>query len=158
MKRNKRNFLPLLILMLIVGILWFYWGHSFPLEKALPEEKWVRMQMWVRDDTTDEWIWEIEPPALESVLVAIENTTVDRNDKDKNLGYTGFEVLLYPESGDYPTLIYVNDYGKIAVAVAYDLDNYQYFEHGEELFDALSALVEGQPKKNADQGYLKSRT
>ena len=54
-------------------------------------------------------------------------------------------MLLYPESGDYPTLIYVNDYGKIAVAPYLDLDNYRYYERGWELYDALAALAEGQP-------------
>lgn len=145
MKKGKKNLLPLLILLLVAGSLWFYWGRSFPLTNALPEENWVRLQMWVRDDTTDEWIWEIQPPELEDVLAALESTTVDRNDKSKNLGYTGFEVLLYPESGDYPTLIYINDYGKIAVAAAYDLDNYRYYENGEELFHALQKLAAGQP-------------
>lgn len=148
MKKSKKNFLPLLTLLLIVGGIWFYWGHSFPLKSALPEETWVRMQMWVRDETTDEWIWEIEPPALEDVLSAIEETMVDRNDKSKNLGYTGFELLLYPESGEHPTLIDINDYGKIAVAPYYDLDHNRYYERGEELYDALTALAEGQAPKD----------
>lgn len=144
MRKSKKR-LPLLILLLIVGSLWLYWGRSFPLTKALPEETWVRMQMWVRDETSDEWIWEIEPPELDAILDAIGATTVDRNDKSKNLGYTGFEVLLYPESGDYPTLIYINDYGKIAVAPYLDLDNYRYYENGGELFHALQVLAEGRP-------------
>lgn len=146
MKKSKGKRLPLLLPLLIVGCIWFYWGRTFPLMEQLPEENWVRLQMWVRDDTTDEWIWEIEPPALEAVLSAIEQTTVDRNDKSKNLGYTGFEILLYPESGDYPTLIYVSDYGKIAVAAYYDLDHDQYYERGGELYDALAVLAENQPK------------
>jgi len=150
MGKNKK-FLPLLILLLIIGGIWFYWGRSFPLTRALPKETWVRMQMWVRDETSDEWIWEIEPPELEAVLSAIENTTVDRNDKSKNLGYTGFEVLLYPESGDYPTLIYINDYGKIAVAPYLDLDHYRYYERGGELYEALTALAEGQAPKDTEK-------
>ena len=105
MKKSKRIPLSLLVLLLVFGVIWFYRGHSFPLASALPEEIWVRLQMWVRDETTDEWIWEIELPELETVLAAIENTTIDRNDKSKNLGYTGFGVLPYPESEAYPTLI-----------------------------------------------------
>ena len=142
--QKSKKFLPLWILLLLIGSLWFYWGRAIPLESALPEENWVRLQMWVRDENAEEWIWEIEPPELAAVLSAIETTDVDRNDKSKNLGYTGFEVLLYPESGNYPTLISVTNYGKIAVAPYHDLDHYRYYERGEEFFDALAVLAEGQ--------------
>ena len=88
MKKSKK-FLPLLLLLLILGSIWFYWGHSFSLGTVLPKETWVRMQMWVCDETSDEWIWEIEPPALEEVLAAINGTAVDRNDKAKTPGLPG---------------------------------------------------------------------
>lgn len=144
MKKSKK-FLPLLLLLLTLGGIWFYWGHSFSLGTVLPKETWVRMQMWVCDETSDEWIWEIEPPALEEVLTAINGTTVDRNDKSKNTGFTRFEVLLYPESGGSPTLIDVTNYGKVSVASYYDLDHYRHYERGQELYDALAVLAEGQP-------------
>ena len=150
MGKNKK-FLPLLILLLIIGGIWFCWGRPISLAKLLPEENWVRMQMWVCDENSDEWIWEIDPPALEAVLAAIDRTTVDRNDKSKNVGFTRFEVLLYPESGDYPTLIYVTDYGKVSVAPFLDLDHYRYYERGQELYDALAALAEGQAPKDTEK-------
>lgn len=89
------------------------------------------------------------PPALEDVLSAIDRTIVDRNDKSKNAGFTRFEVLLYPESGDYPTLLYVTDYGKVSVAPFLDLDHYRYYERGQELYDALAILAENQPWKDS---------
>ena len=149
MKRNKKKWLPLLLLLLIIGGIWLYWGRPIPLMSTLPKENWVRMQMWVCDETSEEWIWEIEPPALEDVLSAIDQTTVDRNDKSKNAGFTRFEVLLYPESGDDPTLIYVTDYGKVSVAPFLELDHYRYYERGEELYDALAILAENQPRKDS---------
>lgn len=136
-----------LILCLTVGGLWSYWGRQIPLTDILPEGNWTKLQMWMADDTTDEWIWEIEPPALEDVLSAIAETRGDRNDKDKELGARYFQILLYREESSYPTLIYVREYGKLAIAVDYDLDHYRYYEHCEELYDALVILTENCPVK-----------
>lgn len=146
MAKPKKLLVAALALCLAAGGLWFWWGRQFPLLDILPEENWTKLQMYVADDTSEEWTWEIEPPEMADVLSAMAQTKVDRNDKDRNLGSISFQLLLYPENGGYPTLIYVSEYGKIAVAVAYDLDSYQYYEHGEELYDALAALAENQPR------------
>lgn len=150
MAKSKKILTAVLVLCLTAGGLWLYWGRQIPMSDILPEENWTKLQMWVGDDTSDEWLREIEPPALEAVLSAIEQTKVDRNDKDRNLGSTCFVILLYPEDGGYPTLIYVREYGKIAVAVAYDLDNYQYLDRGEELYEALAELAKNQRRRNKE--------
>lgn len=145
-KAKKIGILIFLLALLIAGLC-FYWGWQMPLMDLLPDSNWIRVRVWAGDDTSEEQEWEIEPPALEDILSAMEAAKVDRNDKDRHLGARYFTLLLYREESQQPTLLYIRDYGKLCFAVDYDLDNYRYYEHGEELYEALTTLTANCPVK-----------
>ncbi|MEE0109685.1 MAG: hypothetical protein UEP57_02205 [Oscillospiraceae bacterium] len=139
MPKFKKLLSIVLAICLLLGGLWFYWGWQVPLMELLPQDTWTKVRVWKGEMGEGEW--EIEAPPLEAVLAAMEQTEVDRNDKDKLLGDTYFRVALYREGAQYPTLLHVLEYGKLSIAVDYDLGNYQYYEHAEELYEALANLT-----------------
>ena len=142
MARIKKILLPLCILAAIVCTLWIYWGRQKPLMELLPQDTWTKVRIWKGDDNSKEQEWEIQPPELEAVLDAMEATRADRNDKDKYVGANYFRIQLYREGSPHPTLIYIRNAGKLRFAIDYDLDNYQDYEHAEELYEALALLTE----------------
>ncbi len=136
--KNKTALLAICVLLLVLcAALWMYWERQIPMIELLPEEDWVKLDMRISEAGTGDR--EIDPPELEKVLEAIGKAKVTRGPEYKDVSGS-FRLALYKGEG-YPTVIYVSEDGKIAIAAEMDVDNWRYYEGGEELYKALLELT-----------------
>ena len=136
--RNKKALLAICVLLLVLcAALWMYWERQIPMIELLPDEDWVKLEMSFSEAGTGDR--EMDPPELGKVLEAIGKTNVTRGPEYKDVSGS-FRLALYKGEG-YPTVIYVAEDGKIAIAAEMDVDNWRYYEGGEELYEALLELT-----------------
>lgn len=128
------------VVVLTLGVAgsWLYWETELSLSGILPEENWISLELWVGEPGSGDT--KIDSPALEDVLGAIGKTNVTRASAEDGFFVPYFRLTLY-KGESYPTLLYVAQNGRITVAVELDLDNYQYYKGGEELYQALLELT-----------------
>ena len=136
--RNKKVLLAICVLLRVLcAALWMYWESKIPMIELLPDEDWVKLDMSFSEAGIGDR--EIDPPELGKVLTAIGKTKVTRGPEYKDVSGS-FRLALYKGEG-YPTVIYVGEDGKIAIAAEMDVDNWRYYEGGEELYEALLELT-----------------
>lgn len=78
-------------------------------------------------------------PPLEDIFAAVSEAKVTRASKNSHLDDSYFQLYLRPEKG-YPTVVYVNQNGRLQIAANMDLDHYEYYEGGENLYKALESI------------------
>ncbi len=136
--RNKKVLLAICVLLLVLcAALWMYWESKIPMIELIPDADWIKLDMSISEAGIGDR--EIDPPELEKVLEAIGKTKVTRGPEDRDVSGS-FRLALYKGEG-YPTVIYVAEDGKIAIAAEMDVDNWRYYEGGEELYQALLELI-----------------
>ena len=137
--KSKRSFLLILVICLLAVALWFYWEQSFSLASVLPEEQWIRAEIWVGDPGIGDTKWEGEID-LNALLMEMEQTHVTRGPDFPGMTQPYFRLTLYKGEA-YPTIICVVKNGQISVAKELDFDHYKYYEGGEELYIALQKMI-----------------
>lgn len=139
MSRFQKTILGFLIGMLVILCAWAYWEREIPMSDLLPDTVWTGVRVLAGDTDSPEREQELASPPREAILAAISEARVTRNTKNSHLDDRYFQLCLSPEDG-YPTVIYVNQNGRIQIAADMDLDHYQYYEGGESLYKALEGI------------------
>ena len=113
--------------------LWRYYETDINFATLLPAEKW-------EGATVHHYyanVLEQEVP-LDDVLNALNELTVDRGPAFHSMPTPFYMIVL--EAVDGPgTRIYALPDGRVSMSV--DMENYRYFENGEELYAALKAML-----------------
>ncbi|MGN1283728.1 MAG: hypothetical protein ACI4TY_00305, partial [Candidatus Limosilactobacillus intestinavium] len=136
MSRFQKTVLGFLTAVLVILCAWAWWEREIPLTDLLPDTAWTEVRLLAGDMNSQEREQELAQPPLEEILTAISEARVTRDTKNSHLDDNYFQLYLSPEEG-YPTVIYVNQNGRIQIAAEMDLDHYQYYEGGESLYKAL---------------------
>lgn len=141
MKKPQKIFLAGLLVCVLTFFAWFYWERTFSLSSVLPQEDWVRVEIYIGDPGVgqEQWQGTVE---LEDVLSALEQARVSRGPEFPGMTQPYFQLTLY-KGESYPTHITVVKNGQISVAAELDFDNYKYYEGGQWLYAALLALTAG---------------
>lgn len=137
MSSGKKVTILIAAFVLLISGLWIYWEREIPLMELLPDASWTKARLLAGDSDSQKREQEFASPPLDEILAAVNVTKVTWDGKNPYLSDKYFQLYLYREDGD-PTVIYVKDTGQIIIAT--DLDHYRYYEGGEELYEALSAI------------------
>ena len=135
MKKMRKEILIVLTVIMICAAGFWYFEGTFPLTDILPDEEWTDVEVYAGNVGSDRL--EVSP---ETVLAAIDGTTVDRGQEFHSMPLPLYSILLVVD-GEAPTLIYVLEDGRISVAVELDAEHYQHFAGGKELYAALMELT-----------------
>lgn len=131
MKQVGKLFLVPLALVLLAAALWGFFAWERPLMDVLPKEDWSRVQAG----------GEGEEILLESFLEALRQNKVSRADSPSNaLSGPYLELRLYSDPGTEPTLLYIQENGRVSFAAHMDTDHYRHYDGGQALYQALLAL------------------
>lgn len=139
MTRAKKTGIALLVLVLVIGGLWFYWERPLSLGDLIPQEAWTGLELLQDDATNTGTFITFQDPPLEEILTQISATRVTRAEKDRLLEEKHFQIML-KKGSPYPTMLYVEENGQIHVAAELDFDHWENYEGGEELYTYLSIL------------------
>ena len=135
MKKHTKIIIAVALLALIMVGLWFYWEQELVLGDIIPAGD-NEAQFFIATPSSGSTDIPLDDQIESLMLDAVRSATVTRGPKHRTHSY---ELRL---TGDgYPTLVYVDSYGHIAVAVDLDLDHYLYFEDHGELYAALDAIL-----------------
>ena len=124
--------------LVIVGI-WAWWEREIPLMDLLPDTAWTSVRLLVGDTNSPEREQELAEPPLEDILTAVSEAKVTRTSRNSHLDDSYFQFYLCPEEG-YPTVVYVNQNGRLQIAANMVLDHYEYYEGGENFYKALESI------------------
>ena len=83
---------------------------------------------------------DMEGAKLEQLIAFLEETVVNKGTKFRTMSPPYIHLHLTEKNGP-GTLIYLLEDGRIAVAVDYDTEKYQYFEGGEALYREILLLT-----------------
>ena len=135
MKKHTKTIIAIVLLALVIGGLWFYWEQELVLGDIIPAGD-MRVQFYIVTPGVGATDIQLDDRIESLMLEAVRSATVTRGPKHSTHSY---ELRL---TGDgYPTLVYLDSYGHIAVAVELDLDHYLYFEDHGELYAALDKIL-----------------
>lgn len=139
MTKAKIPGIAVLVLLLVIGSLWFYWERPISLGKRIPQEAWSGLELLQDDATNTGTFITFQAPPLDEILDQIQATRVTRASKDRLLEGKHFQIIL-KKGLPYPTMLYVEENGQIHVAADLDFDHWKNYEGGEELYAYLSIL------------------
>lgn len=139
MSRFQKVILGFLMAVLVIAGIWAWWEREIPLMDLLPDTAWTSVRLLTGDVNSPEREQELAEPPLGDILTAVSEAKVTRTSRNSHLDDSYFQFYLCPEEG-YPTVVYVNQNGQIQVAADMDLDHYQYYEDGEDLYKALERI------------------
>lgn len=139
MSRFQKAILGFLMAVLVIVGIWAWWERAIPLMDLLPDTAWTSVRLLVGDTNSPEREQELAEPPLEDILTAISEAKVTRASRNSHLDDNYFLLYLCPQKG-YPTVVYVNQNGRLQIAANMDLDHYQYCEGGENLYKALESI------------------
>lgn len=140
MSRKKKILVFLAILLLFLGD-YLYWTVPFSLEKKLPEEIFdsARVQVFYYDQFFVAEEIPVEASDVKTVLEAVKHTEVTRKPKFGTMSQPFFYLYFYYPDGY--TRVMAEENGNIIVTPDHLKDRNIYFDGGEELYQALLALV-----------------
>lgn len=139
MTKAKIPGIAVLVLLLVIGSLWFYWERPISLGERIPQEAWSGLELLQDDATNTGTFITFQAPPLDEILNQIQATRVTRASKDRLLEGKHFQIIL-KKGLPYPTILYVEENGQIHVAADLDFDHWKNYEGGEELYVYLSIL------------------
>lgn len=139
MTKAKIPGIAVLVLLLVIGSLWFYWERPISLGERIPQEAWSGLELLQDDATNTGTFITFQAPPLDEILDQIQATRVTRASKDRLLEGKHFQIIL-KKGLPYPTMLYVEENGQIHVAADLDFDHWKNYEGGEELYAYLSIL------------------
>ena len=139
MTKAKIPGIAVLVLLLVIGSLWFNWERPISLGKRIPQEAWSGLELLQDDATNTGTFITFQAPPLDEILDQIQATRVTRASKDRLLEGKHFQIIL-KKGLPYPTMLYVEENGQIHVAADLDFDHWKNYEGGEELYAYLSIL------------------
>ena len=133
MTTAKKFAVAFCVLALAVGGLWWYWEYPVPLDRLIPEEQWVRMEM---EQSLSHSNMVFEDPPMEDVLALFPAIRVTRAQNSDYVEDGSFRITLFKGEA-WPTMMYVSLSGGIKIAAALDFDNWKCYEGGEALYQYL---------------------
>lgn len=116
-----------------------YWTVSFSLGPKLPREAVTKVQLWYYDEYFDSHELSVEGDALEALVSAVKTERVTKRPSFRTMSDPYFYLLLYCGDG-YPSALTIVENGDISLDTEIVSDRRQYFDSGEELYQALLAL------------------
>lgn len=139
MSRFQKTLLGFLMAVLVIVGIWAWWEREIPLMDLLPDTAWTSVRLLVGDTNSPEREQELAEPPLEDILTAVSEAKVTRASRNFHLDDRYFQFYLCPEEG-YPTVVYVNQNGRLQIAANMVLDHYEYYEGGENFYKALESI------------------
>ena len=139
MSRFQKAILGFLMAVLVIAGIWAWWEREIPLMDLLPDTAWTSVRLLTGDANSPEREQKLAEPPLEDIFAAVSEAKVTRASRNSHLYDNDFLLYLYPEKG-YPTVVYVNQNGRLQIAANMDLDHYQYCEGGENLYKVLESI------------------
>ena len=133
MTTAKKFAVAFCVLALAVGGLWYYWEYPVPLDRLIPEEQWVRMEM---EQSLSHSNMVFEDPPMEDVLALFPAIRVTRAQNSDYVEDDSFHITLFKGEA-WPTMMYVSPSGGIKIAADMDFDNWKCYEGGEALYQYL---------------------
>lgn len=139
MKRRTKIILILVAAVLLVLAVSIYETMPAALADILPDDNWTKAQMFLYRSNETQAI-DLEGAKLEQLIAFLEETVVNQGTKFRTMSPPYIHIHLTEKNGP-GTLIYLLEDGRIAVAVDYDTEKYQYFEGGEALYREILLLT-----------------
>ena len=137
---KKKIFAIAVVLLLFLGD-YLYWTVPISLEKKLPEEVFdsMDMQLFYYDQYFVQKEIPVDGASLQAALDAVAQTEVTRRPKFGTMSQSFF--YLYFHYPDGYTRVMVEENGELIVTPDHLKDKNLYFDGGEELYQALLALM-----------------
>ena len=139
MKNLKKITAAICLLALVNGGLWWYWERPLPLDRLIPQEQWVRMELEQMLPNNLAGDLEFQDPPMEEILALLPAVRVTRAEKRHYLDDECFRITLYKEEA-WPTVLYVGSSGRIDIAADMQFDDWKNYEGGEALYRYLYNL------------------
>ncbi len=92
MTTAKKFAVAFCVLALAVGGLWWYWEYPVPLDRLIPEEQWVRMEM---EQSLSHSNMVFEDPPMEDVLALFPAIRVTRAQNSDYVEDDSFRITLF---------------------------------------------------------------
>ena len=139
MKNLKKITAAICLLALVNGGLWWYWERPLPLDRLIPQEQWVRMELEQMLPNNLAGDLEFQDPPMEEILELLPAVRVTRAEKRHYLDDECFRITLYKGEA-WPTVLYVDSSGRIDIAADMQFDDWKNYEGGEALYRYLYNL------------------
>ena len=139
MKNLKKITAAICLLALVNGGLWWYWERPLPLDRLIPQEQWVRMELEQMLPNNLAGDLEFQDPPMEEILELLPAIRVTRTEKRPYLDDECFRITLYKGEA-WPTVLYVGSSGRIDIAADMQFDDWKNYEGGEALYRYLYNL------------------
>ena len=139
MKNLKKITAAICLLALVNGGLWWYWERPLPLDRLIPQEQWVRMELEQMLPNNLAGDLEFQDPPMEEILELLPAIRVTRTEKRPYLDDECFRITLYKGEA-WPTVLYVDSSGRIDIAADMQFDDWKNYEGGEALYRYLYNL------------------
>lgn len=139
MKNLKKITAAICLLALVNGGLWWYWERPLPLDRLIPQEQWVRMELEQMLPNNLAGDLEFQDPPMEEILELLPAVRVTRAEKRHYLDDECFRITLYKGEA-WPTVLYVGSSGRIDIAADMQFDDWKNYEGGEALYRYLYNL------------------
>lgn len=139
MRKSKKIALVFCVFALVIAIFWWYWERPLPLDRLIPQEQWVRMDLEQMLPNNLAGDLEFQDPPMEEILALLPAVRVTRAEKRPYLDDECFRITLYKGEA-WPTVLYVGSSGRVEIAADMQFDDWKYYEGGEALYLYLSIL------------------
>ena len=139
MKKAQKIAIIFSVFVLLTAALWWYWERPLPLDRLIPQEQWVRMELEQMLPNNLAGDLEFQDPPMEEILELLPGARVTRAEKRHYLDDECFRITLYKGEA-WPTVLYVGSSGRIDIAADMQFDDWKNYEGGEALYRYLYNL------------------
>lgn len=146
MTKGKKIGRIFLVIVLLIGGLWFYWEWPMNMDSLIPEENWVRAELRWSSIASSYYVPEFENMELDRLLTQMGAVKLTRAEERDYLDDQYFQILLFKGEA-YPTMIYVGDTGNVQIARELDFDHWKCYEGGADFYRWLESYSQKLPKK-----------